>query len=864
MAPRFTTDGLDYIQERLGNLGGNVAPDSPIDDALLDAVRWAESRGNNQAISPVGAKGPYQLMDPVGVALHKRLGIQEPYNPYDPKQSRILAKELLHEELNRFGSVPMALAAYNYGSPRLLAAVDRAGGVKDFNAVSQFIPEETRNYVPTVLEKKSTWKGSSDSGAAPVQPVEKQQPLRISSDGLEYLQRRLQGGSDQSSQPTDNRGFFQRNIAGPLSAVGNTITLGGLDELAGALGGGVDVVADKLQRKLRGEYAPFWEMGDREKGIFERAYGETRDVGRKTLAGFREDNPVVSPTLEVAAGLLTPAARAKTLLGMTGLGGLQGFLYGFNDTEGGLAERAEGAGQGGLIGGVGAAGLGALMKGVGALAKSAPVASRFGRVFEAVPERAGELGAVATSGGAKDKISRDIVRGLLKVTSETDAADLQRAKQALGQDDLYNLLDALDDPRVYAEGKYFRQAPGGTSVANKFLEGRTAGVEGRTLDALKRISPEAVPSRGSEKVARGAKALVEQAEKSRTRIADPFYQAAQEAMPIIDNKPVQIAMQSKLVKQTIKQLKDNFPTEYGNLPDNHIKLLDQVKKSLQGKAQALRLQGDKEAAAMYSKLSNQLIKGIDSAGPEYQAARRVFERISPMVDRLKGNKAKAVRGLLEDFMDPTQGDALSAAKKLMSLEADEIRKVKDAFGDGYANDFRAGVRAYLQDVLEKQNFGIDNKSSVDIAKKIMGNRKLKSRIAAALGVTDTHKLQKALEREAQFIKTNRQTFAGSPTAGLLSKDEEWRGFFPALAKMVRSPISTAGDALDTIAGAIRPNRDEFNQQIAEALFVPGRSRDVIDELLKARYGFDKYRAATDRAASGSTAAVTQGLLREAE
>lgn len=103
-------------------------------ERLLDAVRRVESGDNPNAISPVGAKGPYQFMD----ATAAQYGVK---NPFDEKQSREGARKYLTDLMGQFGSIEKALAAYNGGPGRL----SRRGGE------IERMPQESRDYVQKVM-----------------------------------------------------------------------------------------------------------------------------------------------------------------------------------------------------------------------------------------------------------------------------------------------------------------------------------------------------------------------------------------------------------------------------------------------------------------------------------------------------------------------------------------------------------------------------------------------------------------------------------------------------------------------------------------------------------------------------------------
>lgn len=105
--------------------------DHGLQPGLLEAVAWQESRGRMSAVSVKGALGVMQLMP--GTAAE--LGVRA-----DDLADNIRGGAVyLRRQLDRFGSVPLALAAYNAGP----AAVLRYRGIPPYR--------ETRNYVAKIL-----------------------------------------------------------------------------------------------------------------------------------------------------------------------------------------------------------------------------------------------------------------------------------------------------------------------------------------------------------------------------------------------------------------------------------------------------------------------------------------------------------------------------------------------------------------------------------------------------------------------------------------------------------------------------------------------------------------------------------------
>jgi soluble lytic murein transglycosylase-like protein len=100
--------------------------------ALLAAQLYAESNFNPFARSPAGAQGIAQFMPGTARAYGLR-------NPFDAEQAIDAQAHLMRDLLGRFGSVPLALAAYNAGP----GAVARCGCIPPY--------PETRAYVARIL-----------------------------------------------------------------------------------------------------------------------------------------------------------------------------------------------------------------------------------------------------------------------------------------------------------------------------------------------------------------------------------------------------------------------------------------------------------------------------------------------------------------------------------------------------------------------------------------------------------------------------------------------------------------------------------------------------------------------------------------
>jgi hypothetical protein len=126
---------LAYMQRTLGPIIAEATRTYRLPPALVLAVIQAESNFVPQAVSPKGAMGLMQLMP--GTA--SLLGVQDPFNP---RENILAGCRYLRDLLDRFkGSLPLAVAAYNAGDSRVVAAGYNIPAIK-----------ETRDFVRNVLE----------------------------------------------------------------------------------------------------------------------------------------------------------------------------------------------------------------------------------------------------------------------------------------------------------------------------------------------------------------------------------------------------------------------------------------------------------------------------------------------------------------------------------------------------------------------------------------------------------------------------------------------------------------------------------------------------------------------------------------
>jgi hypothetical protein len=123
----------------------------------LLVVAEIESSFDPLALSPKGARGPWQLMPSTAERFGLRVNGRTDERIH-PERSTRAAARYLRELYTQFGDWLLALAAYNAGEQRVTNAIEK-GGTRDFwqLAKRRLLPEETRRYVPAVLDLKNSY-----------------------------------------------------------------------------------------------------------------------------------------------------------------------------------------------------------------------------------------------------------------------------------------------------------------------------------------------------------------------------------------------------------------------------------------------------------------------------------------------------------------------------------------------------------------------------------------------------------------------------------------------------------------------------------------------------------------------------------
>ena len=140
----------------------------------LKYVAIIESALNPTAVSRAGAKGMWQFMTKTA----KSYGLE--INSFvderlDPFKSSDAAARYLEDSYNLFGDWNLAISSYNCGPGNVNKAIRRSGR-RDFWSVYEYLPRETRGYVPAFVGAMYAIKYSKEYG---IMPNSAQMPLQV-------------------------------------------------------------------------------------------------------------------------------------------------------------------------------------------------------------------------------------------------------------------------------------------------------------------------------------------------------------------------------------------------------------------------------------------------------------------------------------------------------------------------------------------------------------------------------------------------------------------------------------------------------------------------------------------------------------
>ena len=132
----------------------------------LKYVAIIESAFNPRAESRVGAKGMWQFMYRTALSYGLRIDSYADER-MDPVASMDAAARYFKDAYRIFGDWSLAISSYNCGSGNVNKAIKRAGGKRDFWSIYEYLPRETRGYVPAMVGAMYAFRYANEYGLRP-------------------------------------------------------------------------------------------------------------------------------------------------------------------------------------------------------------------------------------------------------------------------------------------------------------------------------------------------------------------------------------------------------------------------------------------------------------------------------------------------------------------------------------------------------------------------------------------------------------------------------------------------------------------------------------------------------------------------
>jgi membrane-bound lytic murein transglycosylase D len=132
----------------------------------LEYMAVIESALNPTATSRAGAKGMWQFMYTTAKNYNLKINsyVDERLDPY---KSADAAARYLDDAYRIFGDWNLAISSYNCGAGNVTKAIRRAGGSKNFWDIYEYLPRETRGYVPAFVGAMYAFHYSKEYGITP-------------------------------------------------------------------------------------------------------------------------------------------------------------------------------------------------------------------------------------------------------------------------------------------------------------------------------------------------------------------------------------------------------------------------------------------------------------------------------------------------------------------------------------------------------------------------------------------------------------------------------------------------------------------------------------------------------------------------
>jgi hypothetical protein len=612
-------------------------------DQYAQAVTRQESAFNPRAVSPAGAQGLMQIMPATGREVAQRLGMQN-FDPFDAEQNQIVGKAYLNQMYEQFQDPQLALAAYNAGPGRVQQAIKRAG-TSDPQAVLQFLPAETQNYVPKVqgnLESnygapnmpQGDWEIVPDEYEVvqDVQPTNRARPKYIPTADV----------VDEPAQPPQEQGWGDY-ISGLGSQFVNSAGFNLVDNYANQY--------QKLPESVRNVAESVPIFGNAAK------YLGSEDATTESIDAFKKKNPKASLAAALGGAITQPTSMVSSLPRAVG----SSMLSGFGDRIDKTGDEQD-LSKGALIDSI----IGSGAYGVGKVA---------GKGIEAYKGWKGT--------GNLSPAEKLLAKRLSSVPDDT----LGNAKQVLNDTTQPMFLpEALQTEDLFSQAKVIANSPQTKDLAQSAINARTELQPSRVNEVLDEIAPFSSPAEASGKLKDASQRLADSLFENRSIASKATYGPVYQRVPVVSEELAQDILSSPNAQSVAKTLRRS--REFMNKADNDTEFLHAVKSGLQSRAKSVTDAGEarllnSDADYIRSALNNN-VSGLADAD-------LMYSKLSQNIDDVTSD---SLIGMAINKSDLNIGEL---GNKILSSKTDtgEIKKLISNLGEDGESLVLSAVRAEL-------------------------------------------------------------------------------------------------------------------------------------------------------------------------
>jgi hypothetical protein len=258
---------------------------------------------------------------------------------------------------------------------------------------------------------------------------------------------------------------------------------------------------------------------------------------------------------------------------------------------------------------------------------------------------------------------------------------------------------------------------------------------------------------GNERVRSAAQSAIRKKELALQERARPYYKAA-ESQKIEPAKLQELTNNGIIEKELKSIIKDpKYRTEVEGHDINSIKVLDAVKKKIDGLMEAAKRSGNNNDARLYKNAKDSLVEAMDKVSVDYKKARSIYAEDSPTIDLLRKREVGKIAKLNDIqlkqaskvIFDPAQTDS-----KVLNKLRDEISKEDP---DAWSRI----VRSAMENKISTTYSGTTGYHGTNFYRQILANERTFNQFYSSL--KGNHEARERL----QFMKSIFKDLINEPT-----------------------------------------------------------------------------------------------------